>query len=127
MDRIVTRAKPEGELDGSAHHVEHARPDVQIGQPGVSYEARIIGVVGHGSGADAGHVDRQPYCYEAQHDQDQDRHRDPNEPRRMPPRRGFGRHELGTDHPICHMDQTFLLRNLISTISPAGDHHQASA
>jgi hypothetical protein len=42
MDRIVAAAEPIGELEGSADHVEHARTDVQVGQPRVSYEARII-------------------------------------------------------------------------------------
>ena len=41
VDRIVMSAEPVGELKSGADHVEHARPDVQIGQPWVSYEARV--------------------------------------------------------------------------------------
>src|SRR4029453_16804540 len=86
----------------------------------VMYIARIIRVVRQSSGCEARHVDRQSYCGEPQHDQDQDCHRDADEPGRTPPHRAVGGRELGKDGPIGHEDQAFLLEPT-STFFLVGD------
>jgi hypothetical protein len=68
VNGVVVAAEPVGKLQVGANYVEQARQDVHVGQPWVAYETRMVLVVRHGPGYQAGYVDQQTPHGEAQDD-----------------------------------------------------------